>query len=285
MSFGIIYKITNKINGKIYIGQTITTLRKRISHYKRDVKLHLKHNNSSMPIVKSISKYGFNQFVFEKIDSASSRSELNEKETFYIKSLKCQDKSIGYNILPGGYSGQDISGSKNPMFGKTGKLNPFYGKKHPPHVIAYLKWLSSGKNSPMFGQSQTDYQKEAARQAQLKRWSKIERKLPKIRKTKEELSAIHRENAIKRNKEIPWTNERRAKMSARISGENNPKAKMNMEIAQQLRDFYHSLSCETIKERQDTTMKRFNVGRKTVWETVTLRRWIPNGSKKETSSS
>jgi group I intron endonuclease len=98
----IIYKATNKINGKIYIGQTIKSLHDRSLEHKSDAK----RNNYCFP--NAIAKYGFENFSWETIESCSSQEQLDEKEVFWIKELKSQDKNIGYNIASGGNPGKEI---------------------------------------------------------------------------------------------------------------------------------------------------------------------------------
>lgn len=93
----IIYKITNLINQKIYIGQTIRTLEERFGEHRRSThEFHL-HN--------AIRKYGPQNFTAEIIDTATSRDELNEKEIYWINYYKSD--ITGYNMKPGG--------SYNPM--------------------------------------------------------------------------------------------------------------------------------------------------------------------------
>lgn len=84
-----IYKTTNLINGKIYVGQT---------HYDRQ-----KYFGSGTLISEAIEKYGIENFVKEYIDDASSQEELDIKEIYWIKELKSQDREIGYNIADGGW--------------------------------------------------------------------------------------------------------------------------------------------------------------------------------------
>lgn len=91
---GIIYKITNQINQKIYIGQTTRSLNDRMSEYRREI-----GNN---PIDKAIKKYGFNSFKFEIIDTAENLEELNFKEKIHISTFKSNNREIGYNVLDGG---------------------------------------------------------------------------------------------------------------------------------------------------------------------------------------
>ena len=92
--YGLIYKISNKINNKIYFGQTIRSLFERIKDYKL-----LKTNHY---LQNSINKYGFENFEFEIIDTATTIEELNEKEIFYINKFNSMDKTIGYNLESGG---------------------------------------------------------------------------------------------------------------------------------------------------------------------------------------
>lgn len=92
-----IYKITNLINGKIYIGQTTTTLEKR---WKRHT-WTCTQKNPRMAITHAINKYGKENFTIELIYTASSISELNEKEIFYIKLFDSLSPN-GYNLSIGG---------------------------------------------------------------------------------------------------------------------------------------------------------------------------------------
>ena len=91
---GIIYKIKNKITNKIYIGQTIRSLKNRINDYKRG------YGNDY--INNSFNKYGFDKFEFSIIDTAQTLEELNSKEKQYILKYKSYDRKYGYNIELGG---------------------------------------------------------------------------------------------------------------------------------------------------------------------------------------
>ena len=67
---GVIYKIENKLNKKIYIGQTVD--------YKRRLWEHCRSEKKS-PLYNAFKKYGFNNFQFSIIDTAITINELNEK--------------------------------------------------------------------------------------------------------------------------------------------------------------------------------------------------------------
>ena len=98
--FGFIYKITNIINNKIYIGQTTRPLSKRISEYKKSLLYNENFYNEHLQ--NSFKNYGFDNFKFEVIDTPSSIQELNAKEIQYISYYKSNNKEFGYNIKSGG---------------------------------------------------------------------------------------------------------------------------------------------------------------------------------------
>lgn len=89
--YGVIYKITNLVNGKIYIGQTIEPKRRWRDHKN-------KNNKDNSIIGRAIKKYCIENFVFEIIDDAKSPEELNKLEEKYINELNSL-KPNGYNIL------------------------------------------------------------------------------------------------------------------------------------------------------------------------------------------
>ena len=96
-----IYKITNKINNKIYIGKVYN--RSAIERFKR-------HCNDAKPDARSsvdraIYKYGKENFIVEVIDKANSLDELDNKEKFWISKYNSIDKNIGYNLTLGGDGG------------------------------------------------------------------------------------------------------------------------------------------------------------------------------------
>jgi group I intron endonuclease len=94
---GIIYKITNIKNDKIYIGQTIRGFLVRYLEHKNAIR---RGKNRDYPIYEAFKKYGFNYFKFEIIDHADTIEELNNKEINYISYYDSMNK--GYNLNEGG---------------------------------------------------------------------------------------------------------------------------------------------------------------------------------------
>lgn len=96
----IIYKITNRINGKVYVGLTTTTLEGRW-------KSHVQHSKTcDRHLYKSMRKYGFENFTIEEIDSTEDFRELGRLERYYIQLYDSQNPDKGYNITAGGESNQ-----------------------------------------------------------------------------------------------------------------------------------------------------------------------------------
>lgn len=76
----IIYKITNLINNKVYIGQTINSLEQRLSRHKQDAL----SGRLDTHFARAIRKYGIDNFIAEVIDTAQSQEELTQKEYYWI---------------------------------------------------------------------------------------------------------------------------------------------------------------------------------------------------------
>lgn len=88
-SYKYIYKITNTITNKFYIGKTIHTIEKRFLQ-------HCSNNGKSCSDLKiDIHKYGKDNFKIEIIDIAVSEIELHNKERYWI--LRTDAINNGYN--------------------------------------------------------------------------------------------------------------------------------------------------------------------------------------------
>lgn len=124
-----IYKITNKITNKIYIGQTT---RNPYIRWNKHQRISLNPNNKDFSFIhSSIRKYGVDNFTFDVIDTAENKEELNEKEIYYIKKFNSMAPN-GYNLTSGGQSPRVLSERTRKLLSETklGALNPNYGK-HP----------------------------------------------------------------------------------------------------------------------------------------------------------
>lgn len=93
-----IYKITNKINGKIYVGQSIDIEERWKQHEYKAFNTNSNAYNSA--IHQAFRKYGVENFEYQVIELCSVE-ELDEKEIYWIDKLGTLSPN-GYNILPGG---------------------------------------------------------------------------------------------------------------------------------------------------------------------------------------
>lgn len=111
----IIYKCTNKINGKMYIGKTY-----KFEKRKRE---HIYDIGNGLPFHKALNKYGLENFDWEVIDHSKSDKEIKEKEVYWIKKLNTcihSKNSNGYNITLGGEGGVSWNSKPIVMFDMNG---------------------------------------------------------------------------------------------------------------------------------------------------------------------
>lgn len=137
----IIYKVINKINKKIYIGQTSQPLQKRWnSHCTR---------KDRQGLSKAILKYGKENFIIEEIDGANSQTELNYLEQHYIYIYNSISPN-GYNILPGGKNSAHTEQSKFKMRKPKNFKNrtDFSYRKHSKETIEKLREIK--RKNPLF---------------------------------------------------------------------------------------------------------------------------------------
>lgn len=124
--YGIIYKITNKINNKSYIGQTTSKygFYGRYCLKGRDIERVYKYHKSKKEkddyynehLLSSIEKYGYSSFeVIPVLDVAFSKSELDIKEKMWISYFNSYNNGYNKNLGGEGNKGMiGLKGSKNP---------------------------------------------------------------------------------------------------------------------------------------------------------------------------
>ena len=103
----IIYSITNTINGKRYVGQTVKRFNDRydgIGIGVERVKSKYEKDGGNTHLYNSICKYGVENFLVEILHIGKTKDELNYFEDFYIKYYNTRNPNYGYNIKPGGDS-------------------------------------------------------------------------------------------------------------------------------------------------------------------------------------
>jgi group I intron endonuclease len=90
----VVYRITNTVNGKIYVGSTI--------HYPARIKGHIrdlnKGNHHSIKLQRSWDIHGRDSFTFDVLEHVYDIDILREREQYYLDTLRPWNNSIGYNI-------------------------------------------------------------------------------------------------------------------------------------------------------------------------------------------
>ena len=93
---GYIYKVTNLVNQKIYIGLTYRDIQTRWNEHKSRA-----NNGSSLYFHNAIRKYGINNFSIEQIDQDDGDT-LKEREKYWINYYNSNIHEFGYNLTNGG---------------------------------------------------------------------------------------------------------------------------------------------------------------------------------------
>lgn len=171
--FGYVYKTTNLINGKQYIGKHKSLIFDR--NYK----------GSGLRIMEAFHKYGKHNFAVTIIEWCQTEEELNNRERYWISYYDAVCSNDFYNISNGGEGFGGLSGERSPTkrldvrlkmklnhADVSGSKNPNYGKKMSQHQrdkISETKRKngdSVGKNNPMYGKTHTDAVKAKLSQIQ-----------------------------------------------------------------------------------------------------------------------
>ena len=110
-----IYKITNKINNKIYIGKTTHTVQYRWNQHTSASFTDKNKLDYNYLLHKAIRKYGKENFSLEILEEVEDEKVLSEKEMYYIKlynSCVLEDNANGYNMTYGGEGPNKINKEK-----------------------------------------------------------------------------------------------------------------------------------------------------------------------------
>lgn len=228
-----IYKITNIINNKIYVGQAgkgLNTIEGRIKSHKYDLKNN-KHGNKHLQ--SSYNKYtllyGEYCFTFEIIEECK-KDELDDKETYWINFYKSYDRKYGYNKDFGGSKGIPTKETKQKMSDSAkGKILSDITKQK-------LSEANTGEKHPNFGKHLSNITKLKISESNMHKHYRLHSK-----ETKKKMSESHKgistwnKGFTKENNEI--LKEIGEKISVTLSGKstwNKGLTKENNEIVKQM---------------------------------------------------
>lgn len=155
-----IYKITNLINGKCYIGKSLDV--------EKRLKEHRELSPKSRPyLINAIKKYGIQNFLFEILEE-STIEKYGEREEYWIKYYNSLSPN-GYNLTTGNEKkcGWHHNEETKKKISKShidanyrGKRNKNYGKTRPPEVgekvSKTLKIRMLGENNPFYGKTHSE---------------------------------------------------------------------------------------------------------------------------------
>jgi len=144
----IIYAITNKINGKQYVGQTTQRIERRWKSHCT--------NNGCLALNGAIQKYGKENFTVEEIYRAFSIEELNQKEIEFINKFNTL-APYGYNLKTGGNRPTYSKESREKM-SKSHLGNPGYwlGNKHSEKTKKKISEAKMGIKNNNFGKPKSE---------------------------------------------------------------------------------------------------------------------------------
>ena len=160
MSESGIYKITQNVDSRIYVGSAENfggRFNRHINKLKAD-----KHENSYLQ--NFYNKYPEAIFHFNLIELVPSLIDLIEREQFWLDETQCYEREIGFNICRKAGSCLGVKRTEEYKARLRGKNNPMFGKKRTPEQLKRLSELMTGikrteefkakfrgEKNPMFG--------------------------------------------------------------------------------------------------------------------------------------
>ncbi len=184
MNTSTIYLLTNKINNKVYVGQTWLTLSKRMGKDGSNY-------NNSVVLYNAIKAHGAENFEYTTLYEAKSQWIADAMEDFYIRKYNSRDLNVGYNLKEGGSVGKHSEATKaqisetlknkewspealaaKALGGKQwlGKIRGPQSEEKKQHNSEFFKQWHQENEHPMQGKNHTEKTKEKMSAATKKLW-------------------------------------------------------------------------------------------------------------------
>lgn len=258
---GCIYQVTNRVNGKKYIGKTIHSIRDRKLHHHRNAR-----NGSKIIFHRALRKYGFHNFEWKVLFDVENE-RLDTYEIICIKSYKTK-KPNGYNMTDGGDGGATITGRKRSIetCDKIGSAQKGRNKGksfEEIHGVEEAEEIKKKMSESTKGRIFSKEHRKKLSEADKKSWTEERRKAHSENMAKREISDDTRKKMSKSQKERickPHSEETKRKMSESRKGKkHSEETKKKISIAfkgKTLEDLYGEEKAKEIKVK----MKNRKIG-------------------------
>lgn len=132
---GLIYLLTNTVNGKRYVGQTSQTLAARVAAHRK---------RAERRVGQAMRKYGRKAFIAFELERFDSQEELDEAERFWIGVYRTCGP-LGYNSTTGGERAFRLSDETRRLLSEQKKRDPRTGT----HLLGAIPWNKGRKTGPL----------------------------------------------------------------------------------------------------------------------------------------
>jgi len=250
---GKVYKATNKLNGKMYIGITTRMLCQRKAKHFYSARTR---TNECTHFCNAIRKYGEDVFEWSIIEeNIEDFNELLAREQYYIK--KYNSVEDGYNLSYGGKGSYGYKWNEEDKAKQSETLKEYF-INNPESAKNRKKHDYSGKNNPMFGKRPHLREKRSIEDRNRMSAGRMGMKF----------TEQHKENLSKSHKGIVITEEQKQKISLSLRGENAPSSKLTWNDVHKIRN----LKSKGINNTEISNM--FSVNKSTIGKIVNNQTWI-----------
>jgi group I intron endonuclease len=153
-----VYRITNSVDGKIYVGKTNNLKRRKIEHISEAARDRRKNH-----LYNAIRKYGVEVFAFQVLAEFAEEEVAYEAERFFIAFFNTTDKRVGYNRTLGGEGVRHTPEGRKRISEaakkRTGVRNSFFSHRHTPETKRHIAELARRRmkgNHPMQGRQHSE---------------------------------------------------------------------------------------------------------------------------------